>query len=100
MIVRYSRHYQAFKHSTVLDDENNTVEVLGEPFEIKAYIYPASGQVQAQQYGNELGYVLNCLTHDDRLKELDVISVYDDKDYSVISVKVYSGHYLLELKKR
>lgn len=73
------------------------------PEEILAYIYPATGQVQVQQYGQRLGYVLNMLYQDYQISERDGVCVCakstEPPDYRVVSVKRYSNHYEAELER-
>lgn len=86
----------------VIEDEEANKKVVWEEQAtfINAYIYPASGQVQAEQYGKDLPYIKNLLTNDFRLKEGYGLMVDSDQvDYAVISVKKYTGHLLCEIKK-
>ena len=86
------------------DDEGNVYEdYSNEPIEIKANIYPASGRLQAEIYGERLNYILNMLYDGSKtLNEGDGICVYVSKesqpDYKVISIKRYS-HLFIELEK-
>ena len=100
MEAKNLKPYTYYKRITMQDEEANTIVTYGDPIEFTANIYPSGGQVQAQQYGHELGYILNCITHENTITELDVVSVYGDKDYEVVSIKRYSNHNELELKKR
>ena len=54
------------------DEEANKKSIFGEKKEIKAYIYPATGQVQAEQWGKELPYIFNLLTN--FFKDIGIIS--------------------------
>lgn len=100
MIVRNGKNYKYSEYITVTDDEANTYKTYGDKNDIHAYIYPASGQVQSNQYGKDLGYILNLLTNENKLKEGDGLCVYSDEvDYEVISIKRYTGHFFCELKK-
>ncbi len=92
--------FQYSKRIVEQDEEANTIVSFGSPIVFSANIYPANGQVQAQQYGREIGYILNCITHETNINELDAITVYEDKDYEVIAIKRYSNHLEMELKKR
>jgi hypothetical protein len=71
---------------------------------ITADIQPASGKVQAEQYGARLGYILNMI-YDGAvvISEGDGICVYiastASPDYKVISVKKWSSHRQIELEK-
>lgn len=71
---------------------------------ITADIQPASGKVQAEQYGARLGYILNMLySGSTAISEGDGICVYvasaASPDYKVISVKKWSTHRQIELEK-
>lgn len=71
--------------------------------EVQANIYPASGKLQAEIYGERLNYILNML-YDGPVNfiEGDGICVYVSKDskadYKVLSIKPYS-HKVIELEK-
>lgn len=104
MRVKNTKVY--YKKTRVLtkDNEGNKVTSYSDAQEIKANIYPASGKVQAEMYGDRLNYILNML-YDGKLalKEKDGICVYvsadSAPDYEIISIKPYSKHYLIELEK-
>lgn len=70
---------------------------------ILAYLYPAGGQIQAQQYGQRLGYMLNMLYNDGPIAERDGVCVYVEPselpDYKVVSIKRYTGHCEAELER-
>lgn len=71
--------------------------------DIKANIYPASGKLQAEIYGERLNYILNMIYDGPViLTEGDGICVYVSKDskpdYKVLSIKPYS-HKVIELEK-
>lgn len=102
MKVRNAKPMSYSSKATSKDAEANTILSWGEKKHFNAYIYPASGQAQAEQYGNELGYILNLLTNDLVLTEGDGVYVYDETepDYVVISIKRYTDHHLVEVKKR
>ena len=73
------------------------------PIQIKANIYPATGKLQAEIYGERLNYIRNMLYDGPEiLNEGDGICVYvsqeDKPDYKIISKKPYS-HQVLELEK-
>lgn len=86
------------------DDEGNVYEdYSNEPIEIKANIYPASGKLQVEIYGERLNYIFNMLYDGpENLNEGDGICVFVEKDskpdYKIISIKQYS-HQLIELEK-
>lgn len=82
------------------DEEANRFVKYGELQDINAYIYPASGQVQAQKWGSKLHYVFNLLTNEDKLKEKDGICFNSDTvNYEVVSILPYSEHFEVEIKK-
>lgn len=71
-------------------------------------IWPASGKLQAEMYGERLNYILNMILpknkdDDFRLTEKWGVNVYnhsiDEPDYRIISMKEYNRHYLYELEK-
>ena len=71
-------------------------------------IWPASGKLQAEMYGERLNYILNMIlpkNEDDdfRLTEKWGVNVHnqsiDEPDYRIISMKEYNRHYLYELEK-
>lgn len=69
--------------------------------EIKAEIWPASGRVQAEIYGQRLAYILNCLVDlETSVHEGDGFCIDSDSvTYKVISIKRYTNHQLLELER-
>lgn len=71
--------------------------------ELKANIYPASGKLQAEIYGERLNYIRNMLYDGPiLLVEGDGLCVYVSKDsnpdYKIISIKPHS-HNLIDLEK-
>ena len=74
-----------------------------QPKTIQAYIYPAGGQIQMQQYGQRLGYMLNMMYNCGDIAERDGICVYvkpfDTPDYRVVSIKRYTDHCEAELER-
>lgn len=69
--------------------------------EIKAEIWPASGRVQAEIYGQRLAYILNCLVdRETPVREGDGFCIDSEKvTHKVISIKRYTNHQLLELEQ-
>ena len=70
---------------------------------IKATIWPASGKVQAEMYGERLAYIKNMeYEGKETMQEGDGICVFvdpeSDPDYKIISIKEYSPM-LMELEK-
>lgn len=99
MRVKNKKTYQLKKRTIVIDSEGGKYPSYSEPIEINANVYPASGKVQAEVYGEKLKYILNMLyDENEEIVESDVI-VYNNNDYKVISIKNYSRHKLMELEK-
>lgn len=99
MKVKNKVPYTLKKRTIEEDKEGGKYPVYAESETINAYIYPASGKVQAEMYGERLNYILNMLYDEDtEITEGDVI-VYNNADYKVISIKSYSSHKLMELEK-
>lgn len=104
MRLRHLKIYYLKKATTVTDDEGGKYPGYEDtPTIIKANIYPATGKLQAEIYGQRLNYILNMLydgTAD--IAEGDGICVNvssaEKPDYKVISVKPYS-HKFIELEK-
>jgi hypothetical protein len=101
----FTKTYYLKKKTTAKDSDGTEVPVYSQtPSIVKANIFPASGKVQAEMYGERLNYILNMLysgTAD--IVEDDGVCVYvssgSDPDYKVISIKRYSDHKLIELEK-
>ena len=99
------RSYQKRSHYSITDKEGSTYDGYSEPTSIKATIWPASGQVQAMQYGQKLAYIMNMIVEaDESISENDGIHVYQldvskDPDYKVISIQSFSGHKVIQLEK-
>lgn len=104
MRIKNKKTYYLKKKTSIEDDEGNVyVDYSNEPIEIEANIYPASGKLQAEIYGERLNYIFNMLYDgQEQLAEGDGICVFVDKDskpdYKIISIKPYS-HKLIELEK-
>lgn len=103
MRIKNKKNYWLKKKITTEDNEGNVYADYSEPIEIKANIYPASGKLQAEIYGERLNYIFNMLYGGpEKLNEGDGICVFVDKDskpdYKIISIKQYS-HQLIELEK-
>lgn len=79
----------------------------GDPFAFQAEIWPASGKMQAEMYGERMSYILNMICEPMDICENDGICVYCgadmDPDYRVISIKHYADkrypHLVCELEK-
>lgn len=103
MRIKNKKTYWLKKKTTIEDEEGNMYADYSEPIEIKANIYPASGKLQAEIYGERLNYIQNMLYDGpEKLNEGDGICIFVDKDskpdYKIISIKSYS-HQLIELEK-
>lgn len=103
MRIKNKKTYYLKRKTVIKDNEGGKYPGYSEPIEIQANIYPASGRLQAEIYGERLNYILNMLYDGSKtLKEGDGICVYVSKesepDYKVISVKRYS-HLVIELEK-
>lgn len=104
MRIKNKKAYWLKKKINTEDDEGNVYEdYSNELIEIKANIYPASGKLQAEIYGERLNYIFNMLYDgQEKLNEGDGICVFVDKDskpdYKIISIKPYT-HQLIELEK-
>ena len=105
MRVKNKKTYYLKKKTIVEDDEGGKYQGFEDnATEIQAYIYPASGKLQAEIYGERLNYIMNMLYDDNiELNEGDGICfkarATDKPDYKIISIKEYTSHKLLELEK-
>lgn len=104
MRIRNKKVYYLKTKEVIEDNEGGKYEGFSnESTEIEANIYPATGKLQAEIYGERLKYILNML-YDGKnvIKEGDGVCVYVSKesnpDYRVISIKRYS-HMVIELEK-
>lgn len=104
MKIKNKKTYYLKKKTTDTDNEGGKYVVYSNtPIEIKANIWPASGKLQAEMYGERLNYILNMLYDGTQeFSEGDGICVYvastAEPDYKIISIKRYS-HLLIELEK-
>lgn len=103
MRIKNKKTYYLKSKAVITDDEGGKYPGYSEPTEIKANIWPASGKLQAEIYGERLKYILNMLYDGNvELHEGDGICVYVDKvndpDYKIISIKHFS-HLTIELEK-
>lgn len=104
MRIKNKKDYFIRPRTVSSDGEGGKVITYGTAQPIQANIYPASGKVQAEMYGERLAYILNMLYDGaESIKENDGICVYvastDKPDYRVISIKQYTNHKLMELEK-
>ncbi|MBX9136724.1 MULTISPECIES: hypothetical protein [unclassified Clostridium] len=104
MRVKNKKPYWLKKKKIIEDDEGGKYQSFSnKSINISANIYPASGKLQAEIYGQRLNYILNMLYDgNEEIVEGDGICVFvgkdSDPDYKVISIKPYS-HKLIELEK-
>lgn len=114
MRIRQSRLEEIFfrKRVSEKDKEGSSYETWGAAFPVMVEIWPASGKVQAQQYGERLSYIRNVKLEGDyiitadakghamyktesglNIQEGDGICLYVDPknepDYRIISIKPY-----------
>lgn len=93
--------YLLKKHQTIKTNEGlKRTGYSDEGVTIYAEIWPASGNVQAEVYGQRLSYILNALVErDTMINELDGLCIDSDSvTHKVISIKTYSNHKVLELE--
>ena len=103
MRIKNKKTYYLKKKTVIEDNEGGKYPGYSETIEIQANIYPASGKLQAEIYGERLNYILNMLYDGPQIiNEGDGICVYVSKesepDYKIISIKQYS-HLFIELEK-
>lgn len=104
MRIKNKKTYYLKKKIVIEDNEGGKYPGYSEEaLEIQANIYPATGKLQAEIYGERLNYILNMLCDGpESINEGDGICVYVPKDkgpdYKVISIKRYS-HLFVELEK-
>ena len=99
MQVKNKQIYKLKKKTIIEDNEGGIYPEYLDAIDIECYIYPASGRVQAEMYGERLTYILNMLYDGEiEISEGDCI-VYNNLDYKVISIKNYTKHKLIELEK-
>lgn len=103
MRIKNKKTYYLKKKTIIEDNEGGKYQEYSEPIEIQANIYPASGKLQAEIYGERLNYILNMLYDgQESINEGDGICVYVSKDnepdYKIISIKRYR-HLFIELEK-
>lgn len=97
------KDYHLRKRVVEKDKEGGSVVSYEVAVPIKATIWPASGKVQAEMYGERLAYIKNMeYEGKETMREGDGICVFvdpeSDPDYKIISIKEYSPM-LMELEK-
>lgn len=95
--------YNLYRFEQVTDAEGGKYEGYAKtPVTVRVEIWPASGGLQAQMYGERLAYMLNLnaeLSEDIREKDgLRVYATGDKPDYRVKSIKRYTLHQVAELE--
>lgn len=104
MRIKNKKTYYLKRKTLIEDNEGGKYPgYLEKSIEIQANIYPASGKLQAEIYGERLNYILNMLYEgSESINEGDGICVYvsndNEPDYKVISIKRYS-HLFIELER-
>lgn len=99
MRIKNKKTYLLKKKVIEKDNEGGVYSAYTDGIEIQANIYPASGKLQAEIYGERLNYILNMLfSGPQAINEGDCI-VVNGEDYKVISIKNYTQHKLIELEK-
>lgn len=102
------KNYRVYEPVIEKDGEGVTTEKWIKRKLMLLEIWPASGKLQAEMYGERLNYILNMIlpkNEDDdfRLTEKWGVNIYnqsiDEPDYRIISMKEYNRHYLYELEK-
>lgn len=115
------QQYYLKKRTVKKDNEGSTYEEYGAALPFLGEVWPASGKVQAEMYGQRLPYICNCKMAgaytvctekngcavydfgDYTVSELDGIcvnaSTEEPPDYKIISIKPYRPLYM-ELEKR
>ena len=102
MIVRNLKPYTFYTYEIVTDEEGCQTEGYSDNAQtIDAYIYPASGRVQSEMYGERLAYMLNMMVNlPASVKERDGVCEDSDKvNYRVVAVAVYSEHAQITLER-
>jgi hypothetical protein len=104
MRIKNKKDYYIRQRTVSSDGEGGKIVSYGTAKQIQANIYPASGKVQAEMYGERLAYILNMLYDgSESIRENDGICVNvagtEKPDYKVISIKQYTSHKMIELEK-
>lgn len=97
------KNYHLRKRIVEKDKEGGSVVSYEAAVPIKATIWPASGKVQVEMYGERLAYIKNMeYEGSETMHEGDGICVFvspeSDPDYKIISIKEYSPM-MMELEK-
>ena len=102
------KNYPVYEPVIEKDGEGVTTEKWIKRKSMLLEVWPASGKLQAEMYGERLNYILNMIlpkNKDDDFRPTEKwgVNVYnqsiDEPDYRIISMKEYNRHYLYELEK-
>lgn len=102
------KNYSVYEPVIEKDGEGVTTEKWTKRKSMLLEVWPASGKLQAEMYGERLNYILNMIlpkNEDDDFRPTEKwgVNVYnhsiDEPDYRIISMKEYNRHYLYELEK-
>ena len=102
------KNYPVYEPVIEKDGEGVTTEKWIKRKSMLLEIWPASGKLQAEMYGERLNYILNMIlpkNKDDDFRPTEKwgVNVYnqsiDEPDYRIISMKDHNRHYLYELEK-
>lgn len=97
------KSYNLRKFRVIKTDEGIKREGYSdETIEIKAEVWPASGSLQAELYGERLKYILNAnVEKSTEIAEKDSLCIDNPNQvtHRVISIKTYSNHKVLELEQ-
>ena len=98
------KNYHLRRRKTGKDSEGGSIVRYEEAVEIKATIWPASGRVQAELYGERLTYIKNMeYGGAEAMQEGDGICVFvgpeAGPDYKIISIKPEYSPKVMELER-
>lgn len=113
------RKYHLRNKKVTKDNEGVPVISYGEPIEIVGEVWPASGKLQVETYGDRIDRIYNCKVEGDYeiqaenkvesyvfgnfvLREGDGVHLFakteDEPDYQIITIKPYK-HLYMEVEK-
>lgn len=94
--------YKVYKWQTTTDDEGGTyTDYSTEPIECDLEVWPASGKLQVEMYGERLAYMYNANCYNDvDIAEKDGVAINSTgkPNYKVVSDRGYTGHRVLLLE--
>lgn len=117
MRIRKTKEYIVKNYGSSKDKYGNTIDEYNDGFTIRSYIYPLSGSIYLQQYGNELQYQYRMLTdadfvpilkngkliyidkYNNSIAEGDGVCVFNNKevDFKIKSIMKHK-HLVIELE--